>query len=127
MSRWTGARFAEMKEVTNDKGPYKLARFEAEKGHVVTAQIIEPFGVQASPMKGGQAILIPLDGDEGKFVAIVLPPPKDRVDAQKEGETTIINNKTGTKASMLENGNYETSSAGDTIMRSTGIFHINPT
>lgn len=127
MSRWTGARFAEMKEVTNDKGPYKLARFEAEKGHTVTAQIIEPFGLQSSPMKGGQAILIPLDGDEGKFVALVLPPPKDRVDGQKEGETTLINNKTGTKVTMLENGNIEITGTADMVIRTTGTCHINPT
>ena len=127
MSRWTGARWAEMTEISNDKGPYKLGRFEAEKGHVVTAQIVESFGVQGAPMKGGQALLIPLDGDEGKFVALVMPPPKDRYDAQKEGETTLINNKTGTRISMLENGDIQVESTAAIVIRSASTIHINPT
>jgi hypothetical protein len=58
-------RWGEMTKVSNDKGPYKLGRFQSE-GHEVTAIILEPYGIQGSPMKGGQAILIPIDGDEGK-------------------------------------------------------------
>ena len=59
------------------------------------------------------------DGDEGKAVAVIMAPPKDRVDGQKPGMVTVKNHAKGQHMVMDDDGNV--------IIRSpNGIVHINP-
>ena len=105
------ARWGNLIEVSNDKGPYKLAKFESDK-HQFTAQIIDPYGMQGNPPKGSQCLLIPVDGDEGKMIAFVMPPPKDRVDALKAGETAYKNHVAGQQTTFTEDGDIVTTASG---------------
>ncbi len=105
-------RWADLVEVTNDKGPYKLARFKADN-HEFVAQIFDPYGIQGNPPKGSQAFVIPVDHDEGKMLAFVMPPPKDRVDQQKTGEMQIKNHVAGQSLKLDESGNIAVNASGD--------------
>jgi phage gp45-like len=119
------AFMATMKEPSKDKGAFKQARFTAD-GHEFSAQIVEAFGVQGAPMKGGQAIIIPLDGDMSRCIAIVMPPPKDRVDGQAEGEVTYKNHKAGQTIRHDKDGTTTHEAPGDIIIKTGGLCHINP-
>ena len=108
---------ATLKAPSNDKGAFKQARFTAD-GHEFTAQVVESYGVQGAPVAGGQAIIFPLDGDMSKCIAFVMPPPKDRVDQQEEGEVTFKNHKAGQTIEMDKDGNV--------TIKTPGILHLNP-
>lgn len=107
-----GTRWADLIEVSKDKGPYKLARFKADN-HEFTAIIFDPYGVQGVAPKGSRALIVPVDGDLGKAVAFVMPPDKDRVDGQKSGETTIKNHVAGQSTKFDKDGNVVTNASGD--------------
>ena len=109
-------RWGEVTEVSNDKGPYKLVRVQSD-GQEVTAIVIEPYGIQGSPLKKGQAILFPMDGDEGKMVALIMPPPAKRVDQQKEGEVSYINHDTGNVMKHDADGHTTITTPGGTIIK----------
>lgn len=111
-------RWAEVVEVSKDKGPHKLCIVEAD-GKQFEAMIGEVFGIQSNPHKGAMVLIGLPDGDAGKAVIIAsMPRPKDRVDGQKEGEVSLKNHDTGNVVQHQENG--------DTIIRTKGIFHVNP-
>lgn len=109
-------RWGEVVGASNDKGPYKLVRVQSD-GQEVTAIVLEPYGVQGSPMKKGQAILIPIDGDEGKMVAIIMPPPAKRTDGQKEGEVSYPNHDTGNTIKHDVDGNTTITTPSGTIVK----------
>ncbi|MEQ8823849.1 MAG: hypothetical protein RIC14_05700 [Filomicrobium sp.] len=96
--------WGEITEVSNDKGPYKLIKVKSHD-HPFDAVVMEPYGVQASPVVGGQALVTIVDNDLGKATAQILPPPKKRVDGQSEGELTLINHKTGKSIVIDKDGN----------------------
>ncbi len=118
--------FASMKEASKDKGAYKQARFTAD-GHEFTAQVVESYGIQGAPMAGGQALIFPIDGDMSKCIALVMPPPKDRVDAQAEGELTLKNHKSGQALKFDKDGHVTLDASGNITIKSGGTTHINPT
>lgn len=109
-------RWGEVVAASNDKGPYKLVRVQSE-GHEVSAIVLEPYGIQGSPLKKGQAILIPIDGDEGKMVALVMPPPAKRTDQQKEGEVSYLNHETGNAIKHDADGNTTITTPGGCIIK----------
>lgn len=109
-------RWGEVVKPSNDKGPYKLVRVQSD-GHEVTAIVLEPYGVQGSPLKGGQALMIPIDGDEGKMVAIIMPPPAKRTDEQKEGEVSYPNHDTGNFIKHDADGNTTIQTKGGAIIK----------
>lgn len=125
-------RWGEMVGESNDKGPYKLGRFQSD-GQEVTAIIMESYGVQGSPLKGGQTLLIPLDGDEGKMLAFVLPPPSKRTDQQKPGEVSYPNHDTGNVMKHDVKGNTTTTTKKELVdkvgtdarINTGGIYYIN--
>ena len=116
---------ATIKAPSNDKGAFKQARFTAD-GHEFPAQIIEGYGVQGAPVTGGQALIIPVDGDMSKCVAIVMPPPKDRVDQQAEGEVTYKNHAAGQSLKFDKDGTATLEAPQDIIFKSGNIIHFNP-
>lgn len=109
-----GIRWGNLVKVTNDKGPYKLAKFKADN-HEVVGQIVDSYGIQGSPPEGSQALLIPVDDDEGKFVAIVMPPPKSRETGLKAGEVKLKNHTAGQSIFMDETGNTTVDMSGKHI------------
>lgn len=110
------ARWGEVVKASNDKGPYKLIRVQSD-GHELTAIVLESYGVQGSPLNKGQCLLLPIDGDEGKMVAIVMPPPSKRTDQQKEGEVTYINHDTGNSIKHDVDGNTTIELPGGTVVK----------
>ena len=110
-------RWGVLTTVSNDKGPYKLATFSID-GKDVVAKVLDVTGVQANPKKNSQAMIICPDGDEGRAFAIVIPPPADRTDLQKEGEVSYPNHVTG---NVIKH-----EAGGDTTVKTAGIFHVNP-
>lgn len=120
------ARWGDLIEVSNDKGPYKLAKFRSDS-HEFMAQIIDPYGIQGSPPKGSQALLIPVDGDEGKMIAFVMPPPKDRSDGLKAGEAQLKNHVAGQFIYQMENGDTVVSNKDGTAvitLTAAGVIEI---
>lgn len=124
MSWEQGGRWGEITEISNDKGPYKLVKVQSE-GHTMTAIVVEPYGVQASPLKGGQVFLLPFNADNGQAVALVLPPPKDRVDGQKEGEATFKNHKRGQYVKLDDDGNIVINAPGKKVIINAQEFELN--
>ncbi len=110
-------RWAKVVGPSNDKGPYKLVDLEAD-GKQITAMVLDLGGVHVTPVKDGQALILLPDGDEGKAVCIVMPPPAKRVDEQKEGMMTLKNHVKGQSIVLDDNGNI--------IAKTTGTYHINP-
>jgi hypothetical protein len=104
---------------SQDKGPYKLVEIECD-GKKQVAQVLDMGGLHTTPIVDGQAMVFLVDGDEGKWAAICMPPPADRVDAQKEGDMRLKNHKAGSIVEMDEGGNIVLRSA------SGGIVDINP-
>lgn len=111
-------RWATLKTVSNDKGPYKMATFTAD-GQDIIAHVLDIGGVQMNHQQDSLAFIITPDGDPGRAIAFVLPPPANRTDQQKEGEVTYTNHKKGQTIKMDEDGNIIIKSAG-------GVVHINP-
>lgn len=110
-------RWGVLTRVSNDKGPYKIATFQAD-GKDVIATIIEASSVQTNPIEGSLALLFYPDGDEGRAVAIVGPPPAKRTDQQKAGEASFVSHDTGNSIQHQQNG--------DTVVKTAGVFHVNP-
>lgn len=109
-------RWATVTKSSNDKGPYKLVDVESD-GHKFTAHVIEPYGVQGSPLKDGQALIIPVDGDEGKAVALIMPPPAKRTDQQKEGEVSYPNHDTGNTIKHDKDGHTTITTPSGTVVK----------
>lgn len=109
-------RWAEVIKPSNDRGPYKMVEVESD-GHTFIAHVIEPYGVQSSPLKGGQALIIPVDDDEGKAVALILPPPAKRTDQQKEGEASFVSHKTGNALKHDDDGHTTITTPGGCIIK----------
>lgn len=107
--------YAELIEVSKDAGPYKLAKVKAF-GNEFYVHIAEPQGLQSNPINGSLVLVTKADGDLGKAFGTVLPPPKDRVDAQKEGEATYINHKAGQTMKFDEDGNVTITCSGTTTI-----------
>lgn len=97
-------RWAQLIEVSNDKGPYKIARVQSE-GHEFDVTIVEPSGVQTNPLKESQIFVFPMNSDTGQAIALALPPPAKRTDEQKEGEAWFGNHKQGQFIKMDDDGN----------------------
>jgi len=120
----TAIRWATIKKSSNDKGPYKLVEVESD-GHQFVAHVLEGYGVQGSPLKDGQALIIPVDGDEGKAVAIVMPPPAKRTDEQKEGEVSYVNHDTGNVMKHDADGTTTTTTKKDLVDKVGGDYRTN--
>lgn len=126
-------RWGKLSRVSNDKGPYKLATFSID-GVDRECKILDVSGIQSNPMKDSQAMIICPDGDEGRAFAIVIPPPAERTDALKEGESVLTNHKDKQYIKMSEGGHIEEKAKGNkttevdgTItIKSGGILHLNP-
>lgn len=116
---------AKVKGPSNDKGPHKQVRIEADDDEF-SVQVWEPYGVQGAPMTDGDVVVFVPDGDMAQAFAIVMPPPKDRVDQQAEGETTFKNHKAGQTIKHDKDGTTTHEAPGDIILKSGGIVHINP-
>jgi len=113
--------YAELIEVSADKGPYMLARAAAD-GDEFDVRIHNQHGVASNPLKGSLILVNCPDGDLGKAVGMIEPPPADRIDQQKEGEVRIKNLKSGKQQTV------ELDDDGNILMTSpNGIIHINPT
>lgn len=110
-------RWGTLTEVSNDKGPFKLATFEVD-GKSLVAVILEASSVQTNPIQGSLALVFFPDGDEGRAFAIVGPPPAKRTDQQKAGEASFVSHDTGNFIQHQENG--------DTVVKTVGTFHVNP-
>jgi phage gp45-like len=113
-------RFGEIKEASTDAGPHKLIRVTAD-GKPMTVKLWEPYGVQGSPTVGGEVLIFTPDGDDGRAVAIAMPPPKDRVDGQKQGEVTIKNHAAGQTVKMDADGNVSVECAGTMTIKAPKI------
>jgi hypothetical protein len=100
----TEGRWGQIIEVSNDKGPYKIARVQSE-GHEFDVMIVEPSGVQVNPLKESQVWIFPNNTDTGQAVGLALPPPAKRFDQQKEGEAIFANHKQGQFIRMDDDGN----------------------
>lgn len=115
-------RWAEVVEVSNDKGPHKLCTVECD-GKQMDAYVGEVFGMQSVPHKGAMVLIALPDGDEGKGVIIAsMPRPKDRVDKQKEGEVTLKNHDTGNKIQHDKDGHTNQSTKAD-LKQEIGANH----
>lgn len=125
-------RWGEVIEESNDKGPYKIVRVQSE-GHEFEAIIVEAYGMQASPVKGGQIFILPFNADNGQAMAMVLPPPAKRVDEQKPGEVSIKQHKSGNRRYMDNDGDTQEATKRDFSIKTKrhhtidteGICYIN--
>jgi phage gp45-like len=118
------ARWGELVKVSNDKGPFKMIRVQSD-GHEVSAKVIEPYGVQGSPVKDSIVLMFPLDGDEGKMVALVMPPPAKRTDQQKPGEVSYVNHDTGNAMKHDADGTTTTTTKKDHVVKAGSDGRIN--
>lgn len=103
--------WAEVVKPSNDKGPFKGLRVQAD-GHEFNAQVLEPGGFHQSPMTGSLVLVALVDGDMGKAAVLGGQAPKDRVDGQTEGMLTIKNHKNGQYLTMDASGNVKISLGG---------------
>lgn len=110
-------RWGRVVKESDDKGPYKLHTIETD-GKQMDIQAVECYGVQGNSIAECQCLVLVPDGDEGKAVAIIMPPPAKRTDQQKAGEVSYVNHETGNVIKHEANG--------DTTIRTAGILHINP-
>lgn len=97
-------RWAQLIEVSKDKGPYKLARVQSE-GHEFTVHLIDFNGMSSNPIKDSQVFIFPGNSDTGQAIGFAMPPPAERVDQQKEGENTYKNHKQGQFIKLDDDGN----------------------
>lgn len=98
------AFFGEVVKPSNDAGPYKGVRVQAD-GDEFNAQVFEPGGFHQSPMVGSQVLVILPDNDMSKAVILGGQAPSDRVDGQTEGMLTLKNHKNGQFLTMDASGN----------------------
>lgn len=117
-------RWAQVKKASDDKGPYKLYTVETD-GKEMDCIGVETYGVQGNAPQDCQALVLVPDGDEGKAVVIILPPPAKRTDQQKEGEVTFINHVKGQTIKHDADGNTRHDAPKDIIMTSGGEIHLN--
>lgn len=87
-------RFGVLTEESNDAGPHKLVRAKAD-GKPMDVKVWETYGVQASPTKDSDMLILSPDGDDGKAVGFIIPPPAKRTSGQKPGEVSYPNHLTG--------------------------------
>lgn len=118
-------RLGEVIEVSNDKGPHKLVTVRCEDKEFI-CKVWESDGATSSPLIGSECMISPLNNDDGQWVAVIGAPPDKRVDGQKPGEKTYMNHKTGNYIKHADDASTEVNSAGDVIIKSAGIVHINP-
>jgi hypothetical protein len=109
-------RFGVLKEPSKDAGPYKMGKVLAD-GKMMDVQLWEPYGVQSSGVKDGEVLILTCDDDDSKAVGIVMPPPKDRIDGQKEGEATYANTLTGNELKHDAEGNTILKTKGGSITK----------
>ena len=96
--------WGELIEVSNDKGPYKLFKVKAFDDEI-QVYAGEAYGMQANPVKGSLVAFHAMDHDMGKAIATnIMPPPKDRIDQQKEGEVSVANTATTANTKYNEDG-----------------------
>lgn len=135
-------RWGVLTKASNDKGPFKLGIFEVDGKSDIVALIFEPYGLQASALVGSSAAIFYPDCDEGRALAFVMAPPAKRIDGQAEGESSFANLDTGNVLKHDKDGNsvltsqqdidltagaeVKITSTGDTIVKTTGLFHVNP-
>lgn len=127
-------RWGKLARVTRDKGPYKLATASVD-GVDREVHLFDVSGVQVSPQKDSLLFMICPDGDEGRAIAFALPPPAERTDGLKEGESVFTNHKDKQAIKMSDGGHIEvtgkgnktTTMDGNITITSGGIVHINPT
>lgn len=112
--------WGEVLKPSNDKGPYKGLRVQADE-HEFNAQVIESGGYHQSPMTGSQVLVLLPDNDMGKAVIIGGQAPADRVDGQTEGMVTIKNHKNGQSISMDASGNVNINLAGTCSIKADQI------
>lgn len=125
-------RWGELVEESKDAGPYKLARAKSD-GHEFTVHVMETYGIQGSAPKGSQLVIIPIDGDLGKAIAFAIPPPKDRVDGHKPGETRLKNHVAGQSLLLDKDGNIvedakgkkDETLGGDYNLSTGGVIYVN--
>lgn len=123
MNNWSG-RWAQLTEVSNDKGPYKLVRVQSE-GHEFDAIVLEPTGVQASPLKDSQLMILSMNDDTGQAIVMALPPPAKRVDEQKEGEVSYKNHVTENAMKHDAEGNTTITTKKDHVIKTASNTRIN--
>lgn len=111
-------RWGEVTGESKDTGPYRLVEIETD-GKKMDAIVLDPFGMQGSPHKGAQTLVIIPDGDEGKAVVLVLPRPKDRWDGMKPGESGMKHFDKKQFMHLKDNGDIDIKTPG-------GIIHLNP-
>ena len=118
MSSAGWARDGVVVEESKDSGPFPIVKVLSD-GKKVDVTIISMGGLTGSPLKDSKVIILPLDGDMGRAYGLIAgSPTSDRVDAQKPGETTLKNHKTGNHLKHQDNG--------DTVVVTSGIVHVNP-
>lgn len=113
--------WGEVIKVSNDAGPYKGVRVQAD-GHEFSAQVVESGGYHQSPMEKSQVLIALPDGDMGKAVIIGGQAPKDRVDGQKEGMVTFKNHKRGQTVEMDDSGNVNITCSGNVTMTAAKLI-----
>ena len=118
-------RFGVVTGVSEDKGPHKLVKAESE-GNELIVKIFEVDGASSNPLEGSELLILDVQTDTGHAVALASAPPADRVDAQKAGEKTYKNHKTGNSIKHDDDGNTTIETTNDTFIKSKGIVHINP-
>lgn len=112
--------WGEVLKPSNDKGPYKGLRVQADD-HEFNAQVIESGGYHQNPMTGSQVLVLLPDNDMGKAVIIGGQSPADRVDGQTEGMVTIKNHKSGQSITMDSSGNVNINLAGTCSIKADKI------
>lgn len=112
--------WGEVIKASNDSGPYKGLRVQAD-GHEFNAQVVETGGYHQSPMVGSQVLIALPDGDMGKAVIIGGQAPKDRVDGQKEGMITLKNHKRGQTIEFDDDGNVNITVSGNVTINASKL------
>lgn len=112
--------WGEVVKPSNDKGPYKGLRVQAD-GHEFNAQVLEPGGFHQSPMEKSQVLIALPDGDMGKAIIVGGQAPADRVDGQTEGMVTIKNHKTGQSIQMDASGNVTIDLSGTCAIKAAKL------
>ena len=97
-------RFGVVKEESADKGPHKLVRAISD-GKSMDVKVWETTGISASPTKDSDMLILTPDGDDGKAVGFIMPPPAKRTDGQKPGDVSYPNHVTGNTIVHDKDGN----------------------
>lgn len=114
--------WAVLKDVSNDKGPYHIGTVHAD-GKEMTVALFSPSGMNTNPLKGSLIfIMMPWGngpGDHGRAVGLVMAPPKERVDQQKEGEATFIHHKDKQLIKLVDGGGINAQTTNNQIFEIT--------